>query len=133
MNNLDDDDDESVKDNENVDSSFKSAVKEWVLIHDQLAALRQSIAAKNKRSKELSKFIIDFMQHQNKEICSLGESGLVQVKSSKRKETINKNYIQTLLIDKLKDANLANTLTDSIFDDRKITETFRLTRSSNII
>lgn len=120
-------------DDENIGSQFKEAVKEWVSLYDELSELRRDLSLKNKRYKNLSTFIIDYMKHNDKEVCSLGSSGIVHMKSSKRKESINKNNVQEILFKKLQDLSLTDELTRSIFDERNTKESFRLTRSSNII
>ena len=120
-------------DDENIGSQFKEAVKEWVYLYDELSELRRALSLKNKRYKDLSTFIINYMKHNDKEVCSLGSSGIVHMKSTKRKESINKNNVQEILFKKLQDLSLTDELTRSIFDERNTKESFRLTRSSNII
>ena len=39
---------------------FKIAVKEWVMINDQLADNRKFVSERNKRKKQLTQFIISF-------------------------------------------------------------------------
>ena len=120
-------------DDENIGTQFKEAVKEWVSLYDELSELRRALSLKNRRYKDLSTFIIDYMKHNDKEVCSLGSSGIVHMKSTKRKESINKNNVQEILFKKLQDLSLTDELTRSIFDERNTKESFRLTRSSNII
>ena len=47
---------------------FKLAVKEWVMINDQIADMRKVIADHNKRKKQLTEYIILFMKENEKEI-----------------------------------------------------------------
>ena len=72
---------------------FKIAVKEWVLINDQLEEKRKIVAERNKRKKELSQVIISFMKDNDKEICNLGENGTLQMRKQKTQATLNKDHL----------------------------------------
>ena len=77
---------------------FKIAVKEWVMINDQLADNRKFVSERNKRKKQLTQFIISFMKDNDKEICNLGENGVLHMKETKKQATLNKDNLTKLAI-----------------------------------
>jgi len=86
-------DTESVTHSTSTADEFKLAVKEWVMINDQISDYRKVIAERNKRKKELTQFIILFMQESNKEICNLGENGILHMKTQKSQATLTKDHL----------------------------------------
>ena len=114
---------------------FKIAVKEWVLINDQLADTRKIVAERNKRKKELSQVIISFMKDNDKEICNLGENGTLQMRKQKTQATLNKDHLNKWVIEFLKDEEKAKELTEYVFEKKKTESVEKevLKRSSGII
>ena len=87
-------------DTESPEEEFKKAVKDYVLLTDQIAEIRAVINEKNKVKKRLTEFIISFMKEKDKEICNLCESGLLQMKKCKTSLSLRLNIF--LLINKAK-------------------------------
>jgi hypothetical protein len=77
---------------------FKDVVKEYIKIYDRLAETRKDTAMLNKRKKKLSETIVAFMSNNDKEICSLGNDGTLQVKTSKTTQALKKEQVEQLLI-----------------------------------
>ena len=114
---------------------FKLAVKEWVMINDQLADHRKVVAERNKRKKQLTQFIILFMKENEKEICNLGDSGILHMKKQKAQASLNKEHLTKWMSEYFNDASKAEELTKFVFDKKKeeSTEKEVLKRSSVVL
>lgn len=114
---------------------FKIAVKEWVMINDQLADMRKVTADRNKRKKQLTEFIILFMKENEKEICNLGENGILHMKKQKAQAPLNKDHLMKWTQQFLNDEKKAKELTTFLFDKKKeeSTEKEVLKRSNMVL
>ena len=114
---------------------FKMSVKEWVLINDQIADMRKVIAERNKRKKQLTEYIILFMKENEKEICNLGENGILHMKKQKAQATLNKDHLVKWMSEFFNDPEKAQEVTKFVFDKKKeeSTEKEVLKRSNMII
>jgi hypothetical protein len=115
---------------------FKRAVKEWVMINDHLSDMKKVISEKNKRKKQLTEYIILFMKENDKEICNLGENGILHMKKQKSQAALNKEHLvkwMTLYFGN--DAEKAAEVTKFVFDKKKeeSTEKNVLKRSNMVI
>mgnify|MGYP000986061239 CR=1 FL=1 len=114
---------------------FKLAVKEWVMINDQLADHRKVVAERNKRKKQLTQYIILFMKENEKEICNLGDSGILHMKKQKAQASLNKEHLTKWMSEYFNDPAKAEELTKFVFEKKKeeSTEKEVLKRSSVIL
>ena len=114
---------------------FKLAVKEWVMINDQLADHRKVVSERNKRKKQLTQYIILFMKENEKEICNLGDSGILHMKKQKAQASLNKEHLTKWISEYFNDADKAEELTKFVFEKKKeeSTEKEVLKRSSVIL
>ena len=114
---------------------FKSSVKEWVLINDRIADMRKVIAEQNKRKKQLTEFVILFMKENEKEICNLGESGILHMKTQKQQATLSKDHLTKWMSEYFRDEDKAKELTQYVFEKKKeeSTEKQVLKRSNMVI
>ena len=114
---------------------FKLAVKEWVMINDQLADHRKVVAERNKRKKQLTQYIILFMKENEKEICNLGDSGILHMKKQKAQASLNKEHLTKWMSEYFNDATKAEELTKFVFEKKKeeSTEKEVLKRSSVVL
>ena len=71
---------------------FKEAVKEFVEIHNQLLEASRSLKEVRQKKNELAEVILDFMQKNNYEVCSSGNTKLVK-RDSKRQSGMKDEYI----------------------------------------
>lgn len=99
---------------------FKKAVKEYILLDDQVAEYRKEISIRNKRKKVLSEIIVKFMNKTQKEACNLGESGSLEIKQRKSTVTLKKDYVENILSNLIKDNLKAKEYTDYIFENREV-------------
>lgn len=115
---------------------FKLSVKEWVMINDQIADMRKVIADHNKRKKQLTEYIILFMKENEKEICNLGENGILHMKKQKSQATLNKDHLTKWMTEFFNNDNKkAEEVTKFVFEKKKeeSTEKEVLKRSSMTI
>jgi hypothetical protein len=114
---------------------FKSSVKEWVLINDRIADMRKVIAEQNKRKKQLTEFVIMFMKENEKEICNLGENGILHMKTQKQQATLSKDHLTKWMSEYFRDEGKAKELTQYVFEKKKeeSTEKQVLKRSNMVI
>ena len=114
---------------------FKLAVKEWVMINDQLADHRKVVAERNKRKKQLTQYIILFMKENEKEICNLGDNGILHMKKQKAQASLNKEHLTKWMSEYFNDPSKAEELTKFVFEKKKeeSTEKEVLKRSSVIL
>ena len=114
-------------------NEFKDVVKEWLQIFDTQAELRKKVSSLNKRKKQLSDIIITFMKSNEKEICNLGNSGIIEVRTQRTPVSLKKDYVEKLLGDFFKNSNTAKETTEFIFENREIKEKSVLKRSAKVI
>ena len=114
---------------------FKIAVKEWVMINDQLAETRKIVSERNKRKKQLAQVICSFMKENDKEICNLGENGILQMRKQKTQATLNKVHLHKWIGEFFQDEEKAKQLTEFVFDKKKeeSVEKDVLKRSSHVV
>ena len=114
---------------------FKSSVREWVMINDRIADMRKVIAEQNKRKKQLTEYIILFMKENDKEICNLGENGILDMKKQKQQATLSKDHLTKWMSEYFRDENKAKEITQYVFEKKKeeSTEKSVLKRSNMVI
>jgi hypothetical protein len=114
--------------------SFKQSVKEWVLINDQISDMRKVIAERNKRKKELTQYIILFMKDNEKEICNLGENGILHMKKQKTQATLNKEHLVKWMSSYFNDTDKAEEVTKFLFEKKKEESTEKeVLKRSNVV
>lgn len=111
------------------EDEFKIAVKNYVTISDEIDEIQRIVKEKKQRMKKLGEFILSFMQEKDKEICNLGDSGTIERKVKKRKQTLNKSTISKLLNEVLKNETLVKSSVDYIFENQETIESEVLCRN----
>jgi len=106
--------------------TFRRAMKEYVGLVDEIAEVRVTVNAKNKRKKALTEFIIAYMHDSGKNVCCVGQDSMVEMKKHKTTVTLKKEYVQELLSKILKDDAKAQESAEYIFDNKLTKETFKL-------
>lgn len=84
--------------------SFKTCVAAYCEIDDQLKSINKNIKELKNKQKEMSEQIMEYMSSNSIEVCNAGNYGVLTLKSTVVKSTLNK--------DCLKD-NLAKFITES--------------------
>ena len=109
---------------------FKSAINEWIGLHDSISETQKIIKEKRQRQKKLSEFIIAFMEKENKEFIVVGGVDTVALKKSTRKQTLKREDIHSVLQELFNDEDTVQKSVDKIFDTRIEVETasLKLTR-----
>lgn len=118
--------------NSSRDDEFRRAVKEYVVVHDEIADIRTTINQKNKRKKALTEFIIAYMKDSDKDICNLGASGMLAMKKQNTTVSLKKEHVQALLAQILNDEQKAEESAKFIFENREKKETYKLQRMNPV-
>jgi hypothetical protein len=106
---------------------FKSNVKDWLALDDDIKKLQEAISGRKKMKNELTPKILEFMSH-NK-INDLNTSdGKIKYTKSVRTKPLNKDYLINKLGDFFKDLNRGQKAASYLLDNREKSETFRLAR-----
>lgn len=111
---------------------FKMAVKEWLNISDRQAEMRKQNSEFNKRKKQLNLTIIGFMKNNKKDICNLGENGILQLKEQKTSVALKKDYVEKLLRDFTNNEDMARQAAEYIFNNKE-TRTKDVIKKSNVV
>lgn len=111
--------------------NFKDIVKEYVKIYDRLAEIRRDTSVLNKRKKKLSELIVSFMNNNDKEICSLGNDGSLQVKTSKSTLALKKEQVEALLVQLGNNESKAKETAQYLWDNKTVKERKVLKRNIN--
>jgi len=109
-------------------NEFKSQVKNWLNIDDQILDLQNQIKAlKTKKNKILEPKITTFMRTYN--ISDLNtDSGKVRCNERRRKKPLNKTNIRGNLSEVIQDEEQLNLAIDKIFKNRETVVTYKLTK-----
>jgi len=113
-----------------VNESFKKNMAEYVSLENSIKELKSEITQRSKRLKQLQPLIITFMKKSKVEHCKLSNNnGIVEMKQRKSSSSLNRNSIQSLLTEFLKDADLAKKATDFIYENKQVKYVSYLKRS----
>ena len=74
--------------------SFKTCVSAYCEIDDQLKTMNKSIKEYKVKQKELSEEIMDYMSSNSIEVCNAGNYGVLTLKSTIVKGSLNKDCIK---------------------------------------
>tara|TARA_B100000745_G_scaffold299907_1_gene252019 strand:- start:386 stop:835 length:450 start_codon:yes stop_codon:yes gene_type:complete len=109
-------------------NEFKSQVKNWLSIDDQILDLQNQIKAlKTKKNKILEPKITTFMRTYN--ISDLNtDSGKVRCNEQRRKKPLNKTNIRGNLSEVIQDEDQLNLAIEKIFKNRETVVTYKLTK-----
>jgi hypothetical protein len=115
-----------------IDDDFKLAVKEYIEITDEIATIQKSLKDRKQKTKQLSEFIVGYMKENEKEICNLGDSGLLMIKQKKTKVALKKETLEKLLGNVLDPSNVERSI-EYIFKNQEVKESEYLHRSNHTI
>ncbi len=114
-----------------VDNEFKTAVKSYVDLHDELMAAAKRLRDLRKQKTELADAILQYMQKNDIDGCQLADGGKLIRKQSRRMEALKKEHIMDELKKVVRDDAQAESLLVNIFSKRGVDtkETLRRTRT----
>ena len=114
-----------------VDSEFKSAVKSYVDLHDELLRSAKKMRDLRKQKNELADAILCYMQKHDIDGCQLMDGGKLIRKQSRRMEALKKEHIMDELRKVVHDESHAETVLVNIFNKRTVDtkETLRRTKT----
>jgi len=106
---------------------FKSHVKEWVSLDDDIKTLQEAIKKRKKMMNDITPQILDFMKRFN--INDLNtQNGQLRYTTSLLSKPVNKNFLLAKLGDFFKDNEKGEKITSYLFENREKQEKIKLTR-----
>lgn len=124
--------DESVTNPTSINEDFKTAVRDYIQLSDEINEKQEEVKEKRKRMKKLSEFILGFMKDNDKEYCNLGDSGMLMIKQKKTKTTLNKDNLHKMMLEYFNnDESKANDSVEYIISNQTTKETEYLHRTKN--
>lgn len=110
---------------------FKSCVKTYVDLHDEIAAATKHLSELRKKKDAFGDMVVAFMRHRGIDECALQEGGKLVRRECKRTEALKKEHIQTELLALLhNDAARAQASLDNIYKKRSVEAKDTLTRTT---
>ena len=110
---------------------FKSCVKTYVELHDEIAASSKHLSELRKKKDAMGQLIVEFMKQRSIDECELPDNGgkLVR-KESKRTEALKKEHIINELMQLVgHDSTRAHSCLENIFNKRAVETKDVLTRT----
>lgn len=107
--------------------NFKSDVKEWLTLDDDIITLQKAIKERKNRKNELTPKVLDFMARFKINDLNTHEGKLKFTKSFYTKP-LNKQFLISKLSDFFKDFNKGEKAASFVLENRDKEEKFKLTR-----
>lgn len=109
---------------------FKSCVKKYVDLHDEIAAAAKHLSELRKKKDAFGDMVVTFMSHRGIDECALQEGGKLVRRESKRTEALKKEHIEAELMALLhNDAARAQASLENIYGKRGVETKDVLTRT----
>jgi hypothetical protein len=112
------------------EEDFKNAVRAYIELHDGIASSSKQLREMKKQKDIVGDTILAWMRTNGIDECALPDGKLAR-KTSKRTESLKKDYVMCELKKVLGDEGRAAASLNSIFSMRNITEKEILTRTTN--
>jgi len=109
---------------------FKTTVREWLIIEDEITEMQRVVREKRKRMQKMSEYISIFMKQHDKEICDVGNEQALVLKKRKTTGGLKKEYIIKVLSEIVHDEDKAKEYTEKMYGMRQIKETDVIKRTS---
>jgi len=107
---------------------FKSNIKIWLKMDDDIKTLQNALREIKKKKEEMTPKILGFMKHNDLRHLETND-GKIQYKSSYVTKPLNKKMIINRLGDFFKDSEKGNEVAQFIMENREKEEKIRLTRT----
>ena len=107
-------------------NEFKACVKLWISVNEELEKLKYETSIRKKKISSLSDTIVSFMKTHDKSACDLGDAGVLELKQKKTKQALKKDQVCKLLEDFIKDSKKCEEISQFLFDNKQIKESFTL-------
>ena len=108
---------------------FKTAVHNYITLSDELVEIQNTIKERKNKLKKLNEYILAYMKDNEKELCKLGDGGMLLIKKRKTKQSFKKDDIERVLCEYLKNEDMAKNSTEYIFEHQNVKETDILHRT----
>ena len=99
-------------------SDFKSTIRNWVKLDEEINILQKRINKLKKKKMDLSPNLISFMNKSNKDKININSSYNIVIGSRTQYASITKAYIAETL-NKFLEKELADQIIDNLYDSRE--------------
>ena len=107
---------------------FKETVKVWLELDDDIKTLRKAVSERNKKKKELTPNILEYMQR-NKIFNLNTQSGKLRCRKSIRTRAFNNKTLKSKLIDYFKDISKGSKVAEYLVSNKEKIENMTLSRT----
>jgi len=120
-----------MSDNENQVDVIKRTVKEYIKIDDNIKDMNTVLKDLRKKKSEYEDTIMNYMLSEKLGKVDIG-SGMLRISKSKPKKPVNKKIVLDVLVEHLNGGHdVANKITEEIFNNDEAEEVTKLERKSN--
>jgi len=112
-----------------MDNEFVQIVVKWLKADDKIKELSKQVKELKEEKKQYEEYILGEMKSSNQEILNMSSGGSIRRSISKTKGSLKQEYIKQILTEYTKDNNEANLITESLMNNRPITERTYLKRT----
>lgn len=99
-------------------SDFKSTIRNWVKIDEEINILQKRINKLKKKKMELTPNVVTYMNKSKKEKININSNYNIVIGSRTQYSSITKTYI-TDTLNKFLDKNLADQIVENMYDNRE--------------
>jgi hypothetical protein len=109
---------------------FKQLVVKWLKLDESIKKELVRLKEMKEEKKEYESLVLAFMDKSNQDVLNISTGGALRKTVSKTKGSLKQEYINSVLAEFTKDKNQALILTESIMNNRPITERQYLKRTN---
>lgn len=113
-----------------VTNGFKTNVKKWLSIDDEIRHIRSKIKDLNTEKKQYEENILGYLEEVGEKEFKVHD-GTIRKNTYKSKAPLSKESIQKALAEIVEDKTKVPTMTDHIINSRKLVERVSLKRTKN--
>ena len=109
---------------------FIQTVVKWIKLDDKVKELTTQIRELREEKKQYEEYILTSMKSTNQDVLNMSSGGTLRASVSKTKGPLKQDYIRQVLTEFTKDQEKATIITESLMNNRPLTERSYLKRSA---
>jgi hypothetical protein len=110
-------------------TKFKNVVREWLKCDDELRQLKQGVKERNKKIKDLTPQIMEFMASNQIEDLNTQVGGRIHYHTTHAKKPLNKDNMVKCLTNYFNDSGQASEIAEHLLNNREIYDRYSLKRT----
>ena len=107
---------------------FKEETEQWIKFDDEIKVLQKALNERKKIKNGITPHILEFMGKYEIENMNMHDSSALVYTKSVTTKPLTKDYVKTKLTEYLRNAQKADQLTNSIYNNREKQTTYRIKR-----